>query len=271
MEIDGLIWLATAALLLVGGALGLVVIRRKRLGLLLVFLAAGLVGILAGLGWRTWQADAWPGTTAAETLGMLAGGALAVTAWVTLRSTAPASPQEHPIPVAAAMIEAGLLVGAGAMLSWRESPVTVPLARSGLFGLCGILMSVGLGGWLPALAASTLWSLGSVLARPHAGLSRPQIASSASDPGRVAALFSFPWLTAVGLVGMMWNLAAHTTVVQIVPGDLWCIIAWLTGGIYLHATSGWRPLPLPPWLATVLAAVTAAAAVLAALSAPTVL
>ena len=59
--------------------------------------------------------------------------------------------------------------------------------------------------------------------------------------------------------------------VRAVPGDLWLIVAWLLGGIYLHATSTWRPLRLPAWLATALAAFTLAAAVLAALSTGTVL
>ena len=142
-----------------------------------------------------------------------------------------------------------------------------------MFGLRGVLASVGLGGWLPVLAASVV-GRAQALHAPVAVAELPHIkiaARIAANPGRAAALSSYPWLTAGGLTAVVWNLSAHVMPVRAVPGDLWLIVAWLLGGIYLHVTSTWRPPRLPAWLATALAALTLAAAVLAALSTGTVL
>ena len=65
---------------------------------------------------------------------------------------------------------------------------------------------------------------------------------------------------------ILWNLAARATILALQPGDLWPLVAWLLGAIYLHATSSWRPRRVAAWLATVVAALTLAAAVMSAIS-----
>jgi hypothetical protein len=262
MRVDVLAWLAAAVLLMAGGLLGLTVMRSDRRWPFLIFTAAGLLGILVGTGWRTWQARAWPVVSVADTLAMLAGGALVVTAWTVLRPTPAAAAEERPTAPALALLGTACLVAAAAGVAWRgTAPVASQQPQSWLVGLRDVLASVGLGGWLPTLAASALWSV-------RAGLLNSR---AAADPGRVPALFSYPWLTAAGLVGVLWNLASHVTVLQATAADLWLLAAWLLGGIYLHATSNWRPLRLPAWLSLALAGITMATALLAAVTAPTLL
>lgn len=262
MRVDVPAWLAAAVILLAGGLLSLTVMPRHRRWPLLILMAAGLLGILVGLGWRTWQARAWLGGSVADTLAMLASGALVVTAWTVLRLTPPVAAEKRPLAPALALIGTACLVVAAVVVAWRGTPPAASQEpQSWLFGLRGVLASIGLGGWLPTLAASALWSL-------RAGLSDSR---AATDPGRAPALFSYPWLTAAGLVGVLWDLAAHVTVLRATPADLWLLATWLLGGIYLHATSNWHPLRLPTWLATAVAAVTMATALLAAVGAPTLL
>jgi ABC-type transport system involved in cytochrome c biogenesis permease subunit len=93
---------------------------------------------------------------------------------------------------------------------------------------------------------------------------------AATDRGRAAALFSYPWLTAALLVTLLWNLTARATILVLQPGDLWPLVVWLLGATYLHATSSWRPRRVAAWLATALAVLALIAALLAALSAGTV-
>jgi ABC-type transport system involved in cytochrome c biogenesis permease subunit len=93
--------------------------------------------------------------------------------------------------------------------------------------------------------------------------------TAATDRGRAAALFSYPWLTAALLAAVGWNLAARATILALQPGELWPLVAWLLGAIYLHATSTWRPRRVAAWLATVLAGLAFVAAVLTALNAGT--
>ncbi len=122
-----------------------------------------------------------------------------------------------------------------------------------------MLTAIGLGGWLPAFSGSVwgLWLAGR----------RGEFPTAATDRGRSAALFSYPWLTAALLVMVLWNLAAHAMILALQPGDLWPLVAWLLGATYLHATSSWRPRRMAAWLATALAALALIAAVLAALNA----
>ena len=119
-------------------------------------------------------------------------------------------------------------------------------------------MSMGLGGWLPVLAGSAWgWWLAS---------RRGEFPTAGNDRGRPAALFSYPWLTAALLDAMVWNLVAHATVLALQPANLWPLVAWLLGATYLHATSTWRPRRVAAWLATTLAALALAAAVMRAIS-----
>ena len=62
MGVDVQAWLIAAVVLLVGGVLSLLT-RRDRLWLPLAALAAGLIGIVAGLGWRGLAVDTWPERT----------------------------------------------------------------------------------------------------------------------------------------------------------------------------------------------------------------
>ena len=129
-------------------------------------------------------------------------------------------------------------------------------AGAWLFGVRSVLVGIGGGGLLLAAA-------GSILGR----LRRPGVAPATGawgDAGRAAALAGYPWLTAAGLGSMLWNLATQAAIVRAAPGDLWLWAAWLLGGIYLHATSGWRPLRLGGGWATAAVVTAALAGVLAA-------
>jgi hypothetical protein len=256
MPLDALVWLASAGVLLIGGLLALLT-RRERLWLPLTALGAGLLGVLLGVGWHAWQ----PTAPAAEALALLTGGALIVTVWAAPRWAGPpeASTSERSVALAGALLGAAALVFAAGALAWRGAPPAADLsARTWLSGLRAVLASIGLGGWLPALAGSVwgLWLAGRRGAFPTA----------ATDRGRSAALFSYPWLTAALLVMILWNLAARATILALQPGDLWPLVAWLLGAIYLHATSTWRPRRVAAWLATLLAALALAAAVMSAIS-----
>lgn len=261
MQVDALAWLAAALILLTGALLG-VVTRRDRLWLPLAALGAGLVGVLIGLAWHLWR----PGEPSTEALALLAGGALVVTAWAAPRwaRLSESSANERSLALAGALLGAAALTFASAALAWRGAATAVAWsARTWLFGLRVVLASIGLGGWLAVLAGSVwgLWLAGR----------RGELPTAATDRGRAAALFSYPWLTAALLATVAWNLAARATILAFQPGDLWPLVAWLLGAIYLHATSTWRPRRVAAWLATIIAGLTLIAAVLAALSAGTLL
>ena len=256
MRVDLLAWLAAAIILLIGAVLG-VLTRRDRLWLPLAALAAGLVGVLIGVGSHAGQ----PSALSAEALALLAGGALVVTAWAAPRWTRPWEPSanERSLALAGALLGAAALTFAAAALAWRGAPAAAALsARTWLSGLRVVLASIGLGGWLTVLAGS-MWGLW--LASRH-----EEFPTAATDRGRPAALFSYPWLTVALLAAVAWNLAARATILALQPGDLWPLVAWLLGATYLHATSTWRPRRVAAWLATALAALALAAAVMSAFS-----
>jgi hypothetical protein len=261
MRVDVVSWLAAAIILLFGALLG-VLTRRDRLWLPLAALAAGLVGVLIGVGSHAWQLT----EPRAEGMALLAGGSLAVTAWAARHWAAPAdsSTNERSLALAGALLGAAALTVAAAALAWRGTPTAAAWsARTWLSGLRVVLASIGLGGWLAVLAGS-VWGLW--LARR-----RGEFPAAATDRGRPAALFSYPWLTAALLAGVAWNLAARAIFLALQPGDLWPLVAWLLGAIYLHATSTWRPRRVPAWLATAMAALALITAVLAALNAGTLM
>ena len=252
MPADALAWLAAAVILLIGTLLG-VFTRRDRLWLPLAALAAGLLGVLIGVGSHAWR----PAEPSAEALALLAGGALVVTAWAAPRWTRPAesSANERSLALAGALLGAAALSLAAAALAWRAAPTAAAWsARTWLSGLRVVLTSIGLGGWL-AVCAGSVWGLW--LASRHG-----EFPAAATDRGRPAALFSYPWLTAALLAAVAWNLAARATVLVLQPGDLWPLVAWLLGAIYLHATSTWRPRRVAAWLATALAVLALGAAVM---------
>jgi len=257
MPADVLAWLAAGIILLIGALLG-VFTRRDRLWLPLIALAAGLLGVLIGVGSHAWR----PAEPSAEALALLAGGALVVTAWAAPRWARPSesSANERSLALAGALLGAAALTLAAAALAWRAAPTAAALsARPWLSGLRAVLTSIGLGGWL-AVCAGSVWGLW--LASRHG-----EFPTATTDRGRSAALFSYPWLTAALLAAVAWNLAARATILALQPGDLWPLVAWLLGAIYLHATSTWRPRRVAAWLATSIAALALAAAVMAAISA----
>ena len=261
MPADVLAWLAAAVILLIGALLG-VFTRRDRLWLPLTALAAGLLGVLIGVGSHAWQ----PAEPSVEAMALLAGGALVVTAWAAPRwvRQTDSSASERSLPLAGALLGAAALTLAAAALAWRGVPTTAALsARTWLSDLRAVLTSIGLGGWL-AVCAGSVWGLWQ--ASRH-----DEFPSAATDRGRPAALFSYPWLTAALLAAVAWNLAARATILTLQPGDLWPLVAWLIGAIYLHVTSTWRPRRVAAWLATVLASLAFVAAVLSALNAGTLM
>ena len=257
MQADALAWLVAAIILLIGALLG-VFTRRDRLWLPLTALASGLLGVLIGVGSHAWR----PAEPSAEAVALLAGGALVVTAWAAPRwsGSTESSANERSLALAGALLGAAVLTLAAAALAWRAVPTAAALsARTWLSGLRVVLTSIGLGGWL-AVCAGSVWGLW--LASRHG-----EFPTAATDRGRPAALFSYPWLTAALLAAVAWNLAARATILILQPGDLWPLVAWLLGAIYLHATSTWRPRRMAAWLATALAVLTLAAAVMYAISA----
>jgi hypothetical protein len=261
MPVDALAWLAAASALLIGAVLG-VFTRRERLWLPMSALGLGLLGVLVGVGWRVWQ----PAGPRAEALALLAGGALIVMAVAAPRWTGPMeeSANERSLALAGALLGAAALTFAAAALAWRGAPALAAVpARHWLASLHVVLMSIGLGGWLPVLAGSAWgWWLAS---------RRGEFPTAGNDRGRLAALFSYPWLTVALLAGVAWNLAARATILALQPGDLWPLVAWLLGATYLHATSTWRPRRVAAWLATVLAGLAFVAAVLTALNTGTMM
>ena len=214
--------------------------------------------MLIGVGSHAWR----PAEPSAEAVALLAGGALVVTAWAAPRwsGSTESSANERSLALAGALLGAAVLTLAAAALAWRAVPTAAALsARTWLSGLRVVLTSIGLGGWL-AVCAGSVWGLW--LASRHG-----EFPTAATDRGRPAALFSYPWLTAALLAAVAWNLAARATILALQPGDLWPLVAWLLGAIYLHATSTWRPRRMAAWLATALAALALAAAVMCAISA----
>lgn len=248
----------------------------------LLALALALLGAAVGLGWRAWDARAWPGASPADALALLAGGGLVLTAWLALGDHLCGRCAARQAVLGLALLAAAALLGMAAALApaWPTVPPATP-TRTWLFGLRNILAGVGLGGWLPALAASVVW-YGQALARRIPAQPReeeialrgaraplpPRLVAEAikpaEDPGRIVALFSFPWLTAACLVGGAWNLVAHAAIGRAAAADGWLLTAWLLGAAYLHITSGWRPLHLRGWLAPLIGAGVLAAGVLAA-------
>ena len=211
--------------------------------------------MLIGVGSHAWR----PAEPSAEALALLAGGALVVAAWAAPRWTRPSesSANERSLALAGVLLGAAALTLAAAALAWRADPrrlAAALTARTWLSGLRLVLASIGLGGWL-AVCAGSVWGLW--LASRHG-----EFPTATTDRGRPAALFSYPWLSAALLAAVAWNLAARATILAFQPGDLWPLVAWLLGAIYLHATSTWRPRRVAAWLATALAVLALAAAVM---------
>lgn len=154
--------------------------------------------------------------------------------------------------LAASVAGAGLLMA----IAWPAQTVGRGLLLAHL-----ALVGVGLGAWLPALAASIRWAVGeasSAFEPPQGG---PLIQSRAGDPGRGLALIAFPVLVAAVLVGAAWSVAAFALPLRAVAAEMWLLTALCLAMAYFHATSSWRPLRVPAWLPALLALLTLAAGV----------
>jgi hypothetical protein len=115
MQADAVAWLVAAIILLIGALLG-VLTRRDRLWLPLTALAAGLLGVLIGVGSHAW----WPAEPIAEALALLAGGALqlpvADRCTIGRRGVEPGVARHNP------GTPARRSVAAGGLAAWRDLP-----------------------------------------------------------------------------------------------------------------------------------------------------
>jgi hypothetical protein len=293
MRLDLWLWAAGGILVLIAGVLRLS-LRAKAdpaslagWGLLapLVLACGGLTSLVAGLAWRItagvlplWRPDAWPGSTPADGVVMLAAGTLAILSWLlltdlrrikaaTFRDLGVAeggADRNRAVVEALALFGSCLLVLLAMGAAWRSAlPESSPLARSWLFAARVITASLGLGAWLPAFADAA-WGL-----RP--GLERPGPEPAGVTLGPEAVRTGYPWLTAAWLLGAAWGLAAVATMWRGVSTDAWLTVAWLLGGIYLIAGRVDRPALLPRWALVLLTACGVAAALLQAWQTPLLL
>lgn len=228
--------------------------------------ATGLAGatLVTGLLWRGITAETWPGATLAQRLALLGTGALVTFAWWSVHAQRHGSPMSR--RAAAALLAAAAVLSAAATLAAEPAVVEAGprAARTWLPGLLQVVTGVGLGSLLAAFALSAAMQRAPAAQPQPAGAELPPGLSAvrvpALDAGRGAALFGYPWLTAAVLLTAGWNLAGYATLWRGVPGELWLLAAWLLTGAYLHLTSSWRPLRLPGWLPTLVAALAFAAA-----------
>lgn len=161
-----------------------------------------------------------------------------------------------------ALVGAVALRGAGgATLPAARWPLLLHAVLA-LLGLGALVIAAGQSFWF-ALRGNRLSDVSDPLLRgPVQGLR-----GRAGDPGRGVSLAAFPLLTAAVMTGSVWGLLAAAAPIRAVPGQMWLLVAWLLGSAYFHATSGWRPLRAPGWLAPVLVITALAAGIAACLAA----
>lgn len=186
--------------------------------------------------------------------------------------------------VAGVLAGALVLVGLAALALCNAGELA-PQGPPWIVILYAAFAALGLGALAPA-AIQSLWFMwhsdrhseiaGSALfeaALPGAGL--PGIAQGlrgrAGDPGRAVSLAAFPLLTAALLLGSLRELFVFAAPVRPVAAQMWLWAAWLLATAYFHATSGWRPLRVPAWLAPVLIVAAFIAGIAACLTAPSLL
>lgn len=268
------LWLLSSALLLSAGVFGPVMGRRGRslpaVGVAAVALAA-ILGAAAGLFVRGAANRAWLGAAAADALALLAIGGLAGEIWLLSSKGSPRYDAASGASYLSVALLGLLLAGA----AWMADPVasSVPEAGAWTFALRNVLAGLGTGVWIPALAATLIWTLRGDLATPAEGFDPALppglhgMKGRAGDPGRAVALAGYPLLTAAWLAGGVWNVLSYAAPWRAAPAELWLLAAWTFGAAYFHATSGWRPLRIPRWVALALAVAAAAAGIAAALTA----
>jgi hypothetical protein len=203
------------------------------------------------------------------------------------------NPTQRPWGKLLALATAAVMVAGAALLaaySAQAAPISIPEPRVWAFNLRNALAGAGLAVWIPALVASALWAVrsgapGEAMPRTAGHAVDPQLPPDVhpqgafgsgmrgrtGDPGRALALAGFPLLTAALLASGAWDYLAFAALWRAVASEMWLLAAWCTGAAYLHATSGWRPLRVPAWLAVTLAAATLVAGLACALTSGTLL
>jgi hypothetical protein len=285
------LWLLAGLLALIGGVLGLGValraagpggVRERARGLKergpTVCAYLGLAALAGGLAWRGWVNRAWPGATAGEALLLVAAAALWLSTWVSRSIGAPhavgapdaAGPAgSNPegvegdavavsgrLAYGAGLVATGVLILGATALAWIAAPPVAPQAHSGLFGLRSGLASLGLGGW-PFVCAGNLAAL-------WQGRGKAAVSPTVPGPAQVVVRAGYPWLTAALLASGAWQMAAYAVPWRDMPADLWLVVAWLIGGVYLMLGSARWAKSLGAWPPAVLSLAGLAAALLAA-------
>jgi hypothetical protein len=186
-----------------------------------------------------------------------------------------AKPLRALLTYAAYTLAGALLLAVLSAIAIREAGPAALRGQTWPMGLFGTTAFLGLGA-LVAGSVQSLWFAvrGTRLTDvPDPTLPGPLqgLRGRAGDPGRGVSLAAFPLLTAALFVGSLWGLLAFAAPVRPLAGQMWLWVAWLLAAGYFHATSGWRPLRAPAWLAPVLAIAAVAAALAACLAAPSLL
>ena len=307
MRLDIWLWMAGSVLVLIAGLLRLSLWananpRRSRLRSLLagaglwaplVLTCLGLIVLVAGLVWRIpaggaplWPSGAWPGSTPADGVVMLAAGTLAILLWLMFNETrrvraAKSRPfvgvggedfgldRGRAVSEALALFGSCLLVLLAMAAAWNSpAPQPAPLARLWLFGLRVIAASLGLGVWLPAFVAEARALSGDAARRIRPGKGHSGPGTMSTSLGLEAMRAGYPWLTAACLLSAAWSLATAAALWRGLSPDAWLVVAWLLGGIYLVAAWGAHPVRLPRWALVLLTACGMAAAVVQAWQMP---
>jgi ABC-type transport system involved in cytochrome c biogenesis permease subunit len=165
------------------------------------------------------------------------------------------------------------LLGAMAVLGLQSASLVTALPP--VFLGHAVLALLGLGALVVA-AGQSLWF--AVRRNRLSGVADPELPGPAQalrgrpgDPGRAVGLAAFPLLTAALVLGSVWALFVSAAPVRPLAAEMWLFVAWLVASAYFHATSGWRPLRVPAWLAAALLMAALAAGIAACLAAPSLL
>jgi hypothetical protein len=213
-----------------------------------------------------------------ENLGGRGGGVwgiLTMAAFLTTAAAAAATRaarfESHPAFYGICLLGAAGLLGVEVVLVFAFGGAVGGSDQGAFLWWRNLLLGYGVGAWLAATVASTLFAiLPPAAARDRAPHELPQ-RGRAQDPGRQIAPYGQILLTVALVLALAWNLVRFAVPWRSNPSDLWLLASWVLGAAYLHAVSPWRPLGLPRWLPALIAAAAFGAAVLSALSASTLL
>ncbi|MGE5603381.1 MAG: hypothetical protein ACM30E_10035, partial [Nitrososphaerales archaeon] len=176
--------------------------------------------------------------------------------------------------VAYVLVGALLFAALGALVLRGAAPLALP-APAWILILHAACAVVGLGALVVAAGQSVWFALRgnrlSDVADPTLHSPVHGLRGRAGDPGRAISLAAFPLLTVAVLLGSLWGLFVFASPIRPAGVEMWLWVAWLLAAAYLHATSGWRPLRAPAWLAPVLVVAALVAGIAACLAAPSLL